>query len=322
MHAMILDEKRDFKWADVPDPVRKDDEVLIRVAAAAVNRADLMQKAGCYASPPDWPPWCGLEAAGIVAEAPENSRFKKGDRVCALLGGGGYSELVAAPEGMVLPVPQNLSLVEAAALPEVWATAYLNIQLEAGGLKPGDIFFVQAGASGVGLAAIQLAKLMGAKVITTVGSGDKADFVRRLGADIAVDRRSGDLRKVLEEYNPSVALDCVGGPLMGDCFRNMAFGGRWIMIATLAGGETKIDLETVWRKRLKLVGSTLRSRTSQEKSRILHELETKLWPHFSSGRLVCRIHAQFPISEVEKAHALLQKNGNIGKVVLTFQENF
>ena len=318
MHAMILDEKLDFRWAEVPDPVRKADEVLIRVQAAAVNRADLMQKDGCYSSPPDWPQWCGLEAAGEVVEAPKNSRFRPGDKVCALLGGGGYSEFVTAPEGMVLPVPAGLSAIEAATLPEVWSTVYLNLQWEAGGIKPGDTFFVQAGASGVGMAAIQFAKSRGAKVITTVGSPAKAEFVRSLGADVVVDHHKEDIREALAANPPDIALDCVAGKLMGDCLKSMKFGGRWIMIASLAGGVTQIDLETVWRKRLKLIGSTLRSRTSEEKGRILRGLEDELWPLFSERRLRSHIHATFPIGEVEKAHAVLRRAENVGKVVLTF----
>ena len=318
MHAMILDDKLDFRWAEVPAPVRKENEVLIRVAAAAVNRADLLQKDGCYSSPEGWPQWCGLEAAGEVVAAPENSRFRPGDQVCALLGGGGYSELVAAPAEMVLPIPKGLSLVEAASLPEVWSTVYLNFQYEAGGLKPGDTVFIQAGASGVGLAAIQFAKVRGAKVIATVGSPVKAEFVRQLGADVVVDYHREDIREVLAADPPDVALDCVAGKLMGECLKSMAFGGRWIMIASLAGGATQIDLETVWRKRLKVIGSTLRSRTAEEKGRILRALETELWQLFTERKLVSRIHATFPIREAEAAHAVLRRSENIGKVVLTF----
>ena len=318
MHAMILDDKLDFRWAEVPAPVRKENEVLIRVAAAAVNRADLLQKDGCYSSPEGWPQWCGLEAAGEVVAAPENSRFRPGDQVCALLGGGGYSELVAAPAEMVLPIPKGLSLVEAASLPEVWSTVYLNFQCEAGGLKPGDTVFIQAGASGVGLAAIQFAKVRGAKVVTTVGSSVKAEFVRQLGADVVVDYHKEDIREVLAANPPDVALDCVAGKLMGECLKSMSFGGRWIMIASLAGGATEIDLETVWRKRLKIIGSTLRSRTAEEKGRILRALETELWPLFSARKLASRIHATFPIREAEAAHAVLRRSENIGKVVLTF----
>ncbi len=319
MYAMILDEKLDFRWTEVPDPVRKDGEVLIRVAAAAVNRADLMQKDGCYASPPDWPQWCGLEVAGVILETPEKSAFKPGDRVCALVGGGGYSEKIAVPEGMVIPIPDEMTMVMAASIPEVWCTVYLNLKQEAGGMKPGDVFFVQAGASGVGLAAIQLAKYMGADVITTVGSPEKAAFVRKLGADHVVDHHKEDIRKVIEVHPPTVALDCIGGKHMGECFRHMVFGGRWIMIATMAGAETVINLETVWRKRIRLIGSTLRSRTSEEKSRIMHTLHDELFPLFASGKLISNIHAVFPIREVEAAHGVLRRSENIGKVVLTLR---
>lgn len=318
MKAMILDEKLNFLWTDVPDPVRKADEVLIRVKAAAVNRADLMQKDGKYASPPDWPQWCGLEAAGEVVEAPEDSAFKPGDAVCALLGGGGYSELVTVPAGMVIPVPEGLSFVEAATLPEVWCTVYLNLQFEAGGVKAGDVFYIQAAASGVGLAAIQLAKLYGAKVIASVGSAEKAEIVKKFGADIVVNYKEEDILPVLTENPPDIALDCIAGSKMGACFKQMKFGGRWIMIASMAGGATEIDLETVWRKRLKLIGSTLRSRTSEEKSRIMAALKNELSPLFSQKKLISNIHAVFPIQEVEAAHAVLRRSENVGKVVLTF----
>ena len=319
MHAMTLDKNLDFQWCEMVDPVRKPGEVIIEVHAAAVNRADLMQKDGCYASPPDWPQWCGLEVAGVILETPEKSAFKPGDRVCALVGGGGYSEKIAVPEGMVAPIPDEMTMVMAASIPEVWCTVYLNLQLEAGGMKPGDVFFVQAGASGVGLAAIQLAKYMGAEVITTVGSPEKAAFVRKLGADHVVDHHKEDIRKVIEAHPPTVALDCVGGKLMGACFKHMVFGGRWIMIATLGGPETVIDLETVWRKRIRLIGSTLRSRTSEEKSRIMHALHDELFPLFASGKLISNIHAVFPIREVEAAHGVLRRAENIGKVVLTLR---
>jgi NADPH2:quinone reductase len=316
---MILDDDLNFDWREMSNPVRKPDEVLIKVHAAAVNRADLMQKDGCYASPEGWPQWCGLEVAGDVVEAPVDSGFKPGDKVCALLGGGGYSELVTAPAGMVIPIPEGLSMVEAASLPEVWSTVYLNLQLEAGGMSPGDVFYMQAGASGVGLAAIQFAKQMGAEVITTIDSPEKAEFVRNLGADYVLDYRTEDVRPVIEAHPPSVALDCIGGKLMGDCFKHMVFGGRWIMIATMAGGETLIDLETVWRKRIRLIGSTLRSRTPEEKSAILKALQGQLWPLFTERKMITNIHAVFPIKKVEEAHGVLRRAENIGKVVLTFE---
>ena len=209
-------------------------------------------------------------------------------------------------------------MVEAASLPEVWSTVYLNLQQEAGGMKPGDVFYMQAGASGVGLAAIQFAKQMGAEVITTIDSPAKAEFVRKLGADYVLDYRTEDVRPVIEAHPPTVALDCIGGKWMGECFRNMVFGGRWIMIATMGGAETVINLETVWRKRIRLIGSTLRSRTSEEKSRILQALQKELWPLFTARKLITNIHAVFPIREVEQAHGVLRRAENIGKVVLTF----
>ena len=319
MYAMILDENLNFKWCEVPDPIRKEDEVLIEVHAAAVNRADLMQKDGCYSSPPDWPQWCGLEVSGIVLEAPADADVKVGDKVCALVGGGGYSEKIAVPAGMVVPIPEGLSLVEAASIPEVWCTAYLNLKLEAGGMKPGDVFYMQAGASGVGLAVIQLAKTMGAKVITTIDSPEKAAFVKNLGADIVLDYRTDDVLAAIKANPPTVALDCIGGKLMGECFKEMVFGGRWIMIATMAGAETNINLETVWRKRIRLIGSTLRSRTSEEKCRIMQALKNELWPLFSARKIISNIHAVFPIAEVEAAHGVLRRAENTGKVVLTFK---
>ena len=319
MKAMILDEKLNFQWAEVADPVCKAGEVLIEVHAAAVNRADLMQKDGCYSSPPEWPQWCGLEVSGIVLEAPADAEVKVGDRVCALVGGGGYSEKIAVPAGMVIKIPDSMDFIQAASIPEVWCTVYLNLMFEAGGMKEGDVFYMQAGASGVGLAAIQFAKSMGAKVITTIDSPEKADFVKKLGADFVLDYRTEDVRPVIEANPPTVALDCIGGKLLGDCFKNMVFGGRWIMIATMAGAETTINLETVWRKRIKLIGSTLRSRTNEEKSRIMHALRDELFPLFMNGKLISNIHAVFPIQEVEAAHGVLRRAENIGKVVLTIR---
>ena len=316
---MTFDERHEFAWQEVPEPVRKNGEVLIDVCAAAVNRADLMQKDGCYASPPGWPQWCGLEVAGVVLETPPEANVRPGQQVCALLGGGGYSERVVAPAGMVLPIPAGLSLVEAASLPEVWATAYLNLQFEAGGLRRGDVLYMQAGASGVGLAAIQLAKLWGAEVIATVGSSEKADFVRKLGADYVLDYHKDDVLAALEAHPPTVALDCIGGSLMGQALRTMAFGGRWIMIASMGGAECVINLETIWRKRIRLIGSTLRSRSSDEKAAILAALEKELWPLFSAGKLISNIHAVFPIQQANEAHAVLRRNENIGKVVLTLK---
>ncbi len=316
MHAILIKENKALVWSEVPDPVIKGNEILVEVHAAALNRADLMQREGNYPPPPGWPEWMGLEVAGIVLRAPRDSRWKTGDKVCALLGGGGYAEKVAVPEDMALPAPEGLSMVEAAAIPEVFATVYLNFVIEAN-VKPADTVFIQAGASGLGIAAIQFVKNMGCKVITTVGSDEKADFVKGLGADIVVNRQTGDLSAVLEQNPVDIALDCVGGAGMGDNFARMAPWGRWIQIAALAGGKTEIDLATVFRKRIRLIGSTLRSRTNEMKAQILHALQKTLWPKFSTGEIKPVIYKTLPITCAEEAHAILLGRKNLGKVVLT-----
>jgi len=232
MKAVIIDNEKNLVWSDVSEPVAGENEILIEVHAAALNRADLMQREGNYPPPPGWPEWPGLEVAGVVSEAPEHGRWKVGDKVCALLGGGGYAEKVAVPAAMVLPVPEGLSMAEAAAIPEAFATSYLNLCLE-GGMQAGDTVFIQAGASGLGMAAIQLAKAFGAKVITTVGSEDKERFVKELGADVVINRKRENIAEVLAAHPVDVAMDCVAGPNLGPCLETMARGGRWIVIATL-----------------------------------------------------------------------------------------
>ena len=318
MKAMCLNSQNAFVWSDVPDPAVHDEfDVILKTKACALNRADLMQRAGTYPPPPGWPSWPGLECAGIVLQAPTSSRFRPGDHVCALLGGGGYAERVAVPAGQCLPIPEGLSFEEAAAIPEVFATAYLNFRFEAD-LQPGETLFLQAAASGLGLASIQLAKhVFHAKVVATVGSEAKADIVRRYGADVVANRRTDNLTDVLAANPPDVALDCVGGPGMGALFAQMAPHGRWISIATLAGAETEINLGTVFRKGLRLIGSTLRSRTPERKEEILAALERDAWPLFASRTIAPILHKVLPISEVEEAHRILAANENMGKVVLT-----
>ena len=318
MKAMCLDDKANFVWQDVPDPVCHDEfDVKVRVKACALNRADLLQRAGVYAPPPGWPLWPGLECAGEVVEAPADGRFKPGDAVCALLGGGGYAEEVVVPSGMCMKVPADFSFAEAAAIPEVYATAYLNFRLLAD-LKSGETAFVQAGACGLGIAAIQLAKhVFGAKVVTSVGSDEKAAFVKSIGADAAVNRKTDDLNAMLEANPPDVALDPIGGRQMGPAFARMNRFGRWISLAALAGSETTVDLNQVWRKGLRLMGSTLRSRSSEEKSRILAALEKEVWPLFEKRTIAPILHKVLPIAEVDEAHRILRDNENVGKVVLT-----
>lgn len=315
MYAMKVDEAQAMRWTEVPDPVPKEGEVLLKIRAAALNRADLLQRAGKYPPPPGWPEWMGLEVAGVVLSAPAGSRWKAGDEVCALLGGGGYAEKIAVPEGMVLPVPAGLSMAEAASLPEVFATAYLNLFLEAH-MREGETVFVQAGASGLGLAAIQLAKAFGAKVMTSVGSPEKAEAVRRIGADWVLERRRDDPAAAFEAHPVDIALDCVGGEVLGNCIERLAPGGRWILISTLGGEFARISLRPILKRGIRLIGSTLRSRPTEMKARILHELEEKVWPKFVSKEIRPVIHAVLPVARAEEAHAILQRNGNIGKVVL------
>jgi NADPH2:quinone reductase len=317
MHAILIDSQQRLVWSEVPDPVAKENELLIEVHAAALNRADLMQRAGNYPPPPGWPEWMGLEVAGVVLEAPAQGRFRRGDKVCALLGGGGYAEKVAVPANMVLPIPAGFSMAEAAALPEAFATSYLNLCLE-GGMKAGDTVLIHAGASGLGIAAIQLAKELGATVMTTVGSEEKARFVRTVGADIVVNRRTDDLGAIMDQHPVNIAMDCVAGAGLGANVVKMAQGGRWIVIATLGGARTEIDMNVFFRRGIKLIGSTLRSRTPEMKAQILSGLESLLWEKFATGKLRPVVHQTLPMrTHAEQAHAILQNQENIGKVILT-----
>ena len=319
MNAIVVQEDKALAWRPVPDPVRRDGEVILEVYAAGVNRADLMQRAGSYPPPPGWPEWMGLEAAGVITDAPAGGRWKPGDRVCALLGGGGCAERVAVPAELVMPIPPGLSMVEAAAIPEAFATAWLNLCLE-GGMKAGETVFIQAGASGLGMAAIQLAKAFEAKVVTTVGSEAKARFVRDLGADVVIDRGHDDIAAVLARNPPDIALDCVAGPALGACLKTMARGGRWIVIATLGGTACDLDMGDFFRRGIRLIGSTLRSRSNAVKARVLADLERRLWADLSARRLRVAIHRALPIARAAEAHDILESRANLGKVVLTVKE--
>ncbi len=317
MHAIKVDENQNLAWSPVPDPVPAPGEVLVEIHAAALNRADLLQRAGKYPPPPGAPEWMGLEIAGVIAATGTacHGPWRTGDRVAALLGGGGYAEKVAVDPAMLLPVPSGYSMAEAAALPEAFATSYLNLQIEAD-LHPGETVLIHAGASGLGTAAIQTAKILGARVITTVGSPEKAAAVRRLGADIVVNRHHDDLGKVLDANPVDVVLDCVGGDALGRHIEKLAPGGRWVLIATLGGEHAEIALRPILKRGLRLIGSTLRSRTPAMKARILAEMRERIWPALESGRIRPVIHEVLPVTDAEKAHAILAAGRNIGKVVL------
>lgn len=318
MHVIRVAENKALDWTAVPDPAPTGSEVLIEIHATAVNRADLLQREGKYPPPPGWPEWMGLEVAGTVAAlGPDCSgRWQIGDRVCALLGGGGYAEKVVADESLLMPVPAGLGMEEAASLPEVYATAWLNLVHEAA-LRPGETVFIQAGASGLGIAAIQTAKFLGAKVVTTVGTDEKADLIRPYGPDIVVNRTTGSLGAVFDANPVHVALDCVGGDALAECFPRMARGGRWVLVATLGGEFANIALRPVLKSGLRLIGSTLRGRAPEAKATILRELAERVWPEIEAGRIRPSVHAVLPIAEADAAHAILKRRENIGKVVLT-----
>lgn len=318
MYAIKVDENNVMRWSEVPDPEPKFDEILLEIHATALNRADLLQRAGKYPPPPGWPEWMGLEAAGVVLGAPAGCRWKPGDKVCALLGGGGYAQKIAVPQNLVLPIPRGLSMVEAASLPEAFATSWLNLHNEAN-LKRGETIFIQAGASGLGIAAIQTARHMGAIVTTSVGSDEKATFVRQFGTNDVVNRKKEDLSVIFDRHAVDVALDCVGGSALGRNIGKMAIGGRWILISTLGGELAEIPLRLILKRAITLKGSTLRSRSNKQKGQILTDMERELWPAVEAGEIRPVIHTTLPMEKVEEAHAILRNGENTGKVILTIE---
>lgn len=323
MKAILINkDDHSLSWSEVPNPVLKAGEVIIKVRAAAVNRADLLQREGNYPAPPGCPEWPGLEVAGEISEVAEDvSRWQVGDKVCALLGGGGYAEYVSVPAEMVLPMPKGLSYVEAAAIPEVYMTAYLNL-FYVGGAKPGETLLMNAGASGLASAVIPMAKAFGLRVITTVLGEEKVREVAYLDADRVVDTTCEDIAEVLREEEANgtpvnIAIDCLGGEVLGKCLKYVARGCRWIQIATLAGDVSEIDFRNIFVKNIRIIGSTLRSKTPEEKGKLLSELVEKTWCKFESGDMKLKIYKTFPIEEADAAHQTLYRGENVGKVVLT-----
>ena len=321
MKAILVDEHKNLVWSDVADPIIKDDEVLVKIHAAALNRADLLQRQGKYPSPAGCPEWMGLEIAGVITEIGKDvTDWKVGDRVCALLGGGGYAEHVAVKRDMLMPVPRGLSMVEAAALPEAYATSYLNLFIE-GHLEAGQTAFIPAGASGLASVAIPMAKAFGARVITSVLSDEIAEKIKDLGADVIINSTKENVEDVLkgEEENGTpvaVSMDCLSGETLGKSLPYMARGGYWVVISTLAGTETNLQLRPLLTKGLHLVGSMLRNRTPEFKAYILSDLVKNVWPKIEDGTIQPSIYKVLPITEAEAAHAILERSENVGKVVL------
>lgn len=324
MKAILVNDDKSLRWDSVPNPEIKSEEVLVEIHAAALNRADLMQREGDYPPPPGCPDWMGLEIAGVIArmgdEAKAKSNWKIGDKVCALLGGGGYAEYAAVKYDMLMPVPKNCSMEEASAIPEAFATAYLNLFME-GNIKPGNTLLMNAGASGLASVIIPMAKAFGVRVITTVLTDEIAKSIKHLNADRVVVTTKEDISEVLKEelengHGVDVAIDCLGGEIMGKCIHYLTHGARWIMIAALAGQKTEIDLKNIYVRNVRIIGSTLRSRTPEVKAQILSELVEKVFPKIESGEIKPTIYKILPITEAESAHDILYKGQNIGKVVL------
>lgn len=295
-----------------------DHEILIRVQAAGVNRPDLMQRAGLYPPPPGAPPTLGLEAAGEIVEVGHGvSRWRVGDKVTALLAGGGYAEYAVAHEGAALPIPAGLSMAEAAALPETVFTVWANV-FEGAGLKQGETLLVHGGASGIGTTAIQMAKAYGARVIATAGDADKIKLCEKLGAERCINYRTEDWETVVRDLGGAdVVLDMVGGPYVQKNLDVMKDQGRLVMIAFLQGPMAQLNLMRLMLKRLTLTGSTLRSRSVEEKARIAREVERQVWPWIEAGRVKPVIDSTFPLTEAEQAHTHLQAGAHAGKIVLT-----
>ncbi|MBO6633789.1 NAD(P)H-quinone oxidoreductase [Parvibaculum sp.] len=296
-------------------------EILIKVAAAGVNRPDTIQRMGLYPPPPGSPETPGLEVAGEVAAiGPGVTLWKAGDRVCALVGGGGYAEYCVAHEAHALPVPKGLSMTEAAALPETFFTVWTNV-FERGALKAGETFLVHGGTSGIGTTAIQLAHIFGARVIATAGSAEKCAACEKLGADAAINYRERDfveeVKRVTDGRGADVILDMVGGDYIARNIQACATDGRIVSIAFLNGSVAEVNFMPVMLKRLTLTGSTLRPRSIEEKAALASTLKEKVWPLIEAGRVKPLVDTVFPLSDASKAHALMEKSSHIGKIVLT-----
>jgi putative PIG3 family NAD(P)H quinone oxidoreductase len=305
-------------WVEEPSPTCDVGQVRIRVAAAGLNRADLLQKAGLYPPPAGASQVLGLECSGVISEVGAGSSWQVGDRVCALLAGGGMAEEVVVDGRHVLPVPEGISLIEAAALPEVYATVWLNVfQLAA--LKPGEKILLHAGASGIGSAAIQLCKAFGNPCWVSVGSAERLAYCEALGAQGGVVRT--DEIESLRDFGPfDVILDPVGGNYAALNLKLMALDGRWVLIGLMGGREATLDLAQVLAKRVQLLGSTLRSRSDQFKADLLSDLGQHVWPLFAEGRLRPQLARAFAVKDAEAAFAQLASNTVAGKLVLVINE--
>ncbi|HEX7536245.1 MAG TPA: NAD(P)H-quinone oxidoreductase [Dermatophilaceae bacterium] len=313
--ALVLD--------DVPTPEIAADEVLVQVAAAGVNRADLMQRQGFYPPPPGASAYPGLEVSGTIsALGSEVTGWAVGDQVCALLSGGGYAEQVAVPAAQLLPAPDGVSLVDAAALPEVVSTVWSNVFLTAN-LQPGQTILIHGGSSGIGTMAIQLARAVGARIAVTAGTSDKLEACRELGAEILVNYREQDFVEVLSDATQGsgadVILDNIGAKYLARNVSALAVSGRLVIIGLQGGVKAELDLGALLRKSAAVIATSLRGRPAAEKAAIVAAVREHVWPLIESGQVKPIVHRTFPLAEAASAHRELESGANIGKVLLTTQ---
>ncbi|MFI6790843.1 NAD(P)H-quinone oxidoreductase [Nonomuraea sp. NPDC050383] len=302
-----------LEWREVPDPRPEQGQVVIEVTAAGVNRADVLQRKGFYDPPPGAPPYPGLEVSGVVAEVGAGvPGFEAGDRVCALLAGGGYAERVAVPWEQVMPAPEGLPLDEAAALPEVACTVWSNVFMLAR-LRKGETLLVHGGASGIGTFAVQLAKALGSRVATTAGTDAKLARLRELGADETVNYREQDFSDLVRA---DVILDIIGARYLAGNLRALNTGGRLVIIALQGGAKAEIDLGLLLAKRAAVHGTTLRSRPAEEKGVIVRSVVDNVWPLVAAGAVRPVVHARVPMSDAAEAHRILDSGEHIGKILL------
>ena len=309
-----------LRLEDVPDPVPGPGEALVEVTAAGINRADAMQREGGYPPPPGAPPYPGMECSGrISAVGPDVTGWQAGDEVCALLGGGGYAELVAVPQGQLLPIPDRVTVTEAAALVEAACTLQATVFRQAR-LVPGETLLVHGGAGGIGTLAIQIAKAVGATVACTAGSPAKLARCRELGADLAISYREDDFTTAVRDFTDGrgadVILDIMGAPYLQRNLGALATGGRLMVISTRGGGRAEADLSLLMRKRASILASTLRARPLAEKAAIVAGVRADIWPLISSGQVSPVIERMLPMADAADAHRLLDDGTHVGKILL------
>ena len=323
MRAVVITEPGEpevMRWLEVPDPVPGPGDVLIEVAASGVNRADLMQREGFYPPPPGAPPYPGLECSGrVLAVGEDVTAWRPGDEVCALLSGGGYAEQVVVPAGQLIPVPDKVDVVHAAAFPETVCTVYSNL-FEVAGLSSGETLLVHGGSSGIGTTAIQLGKAFGARVACTAGSPEKLARCRELGADVAINYRDEDFVAALLDATggagADVILDIMGASYLARNLAALATGGRLVIIGRQGGSRAEIDLGVLQGKRASVHATTLRARPANEKAAVVAAVRDHVWPLIDAGEVAAVIDRKLPMSQAAQAHRAMAASEHIGKIVL------